>query len=98
MLRPLSRRDKPAWATDVFDEMRTRDFALIYRHGKSGLPDRGHDDARGHESSTVTKPKIAIAMYGIPRGSAITLPSLQRHFIEPAQQLGECRVFYHLYR
>ncbi|HKX41402.1 MAG TPA: hypothetical protein VJO99_09615, partial [Burkholderiaceae bacterium] len=37
-------------------------------------------------------------MYGIPRGSAIAMPSLAEHFIEPARRIGECRVFYHLYR
>ena len=37
-------------------------------------------------------------MYGIPRGSTITMPSLAQHFIEPARQIGECRVFYHLYQ
>ena len=46
----------------------------------------------------MTKPKIAIAMYGIPRGSGITMPSLARHFIEPARRIGECRVFYHLFQ
>jgi hypothetical protein len=46
----------------------------------------------------VTKPKIAVAMYGIPRGSEITMPSLMKHFIEPARRIGECRVFYHLFQ
>jgi hypothetical protein len=43
-------------------------------------------------------PKIAIAMFGIPRGSATTMPTLAQHFIEPASRIGDCRVFYHLYQ
>ena len=41
--------------------------------------------------------RTAIAMFGIPRGSNITMPTIHRHFIEPACRLGECKVFYHLY-
>ncbi len=41
--------------------------------------------------------KIAIALFGIPRGSAVTMPTIEEHFIRPARAAGECRVFYHLY-
>ncbi len=41
--------------------------------------------------------KIAIAMFGIPRGSSVTMPTIEEHFIRPAQAAGECRVFHHLY-
>lgn len=41
--------------------------------------------------------KIAIAMYGIPRASHITMPVIQKYFIDAANKLGECKVFYHLY-
>jgi hypothetical protein len=41
--------------------------------------------------------KIALAMYGIPRASDITLPVIHDCFIKPAEAMGDCRVFYHLY-
>jgi hypothetical protein len=47
---------------------------------------------------TLKTPRIAIALFGIPRGSATTMPTLVQHFIGPARQIGDCRVFYHLYR
>lgn len=43
------------------------------------------------------RPKIAIAMFGLPRGSELTLPTIERHFAEPARALGEVRLFHHLY-
>ncbi|WP_077036411.1 hypothetical protein [Pelomonas sp. KK5] len=41
--------------------------------------------------------KVAIALFGIPRASALTMPSIERHFIGPVRQMGECRVFHHLF-
>ena len=41
------------------------------------------------------KPKIAVAFYGLPRASSVTLPSIQANILEPAGQLGEVEVRYH---
>jgi len=41
--------------------------------------------------------KIAVALFGIPRGSQVTMPTIRQHFIDPAAALGDSKVFYHLY-
>lgn len=40
-------------------------------------------------------PKIAVALYGLPRASSLTLPSIQANILEPAKRLGELEVRYH---
>jgi hypothetical protein len=57
---------------------------------------RAREDWTG--SVTEKTPKIALAMFGIPRASSMTMPSITENFIEPARRIGDCRVFYHLYR
>lgn len=44
------------------------------------------------------RPRIGIALYGLPRASAITLPSILDNIITPAGTLGETVVRYHLFR
>lgn len=41
------------------------------------------------------KPKIAVALYGLPRASSVTLPSIMENILEPAEQLGRLEVRYH---
>jgi hypothetical protein len=42
--------------------------------------------------------KIAIAMFGIPRCSSVTMPSLEENIFAPAREMGDVGIFYHLYR
>jgi hypothetical protein len=44
------------------------------------------------------KPKIAIGFFGVSRSLKWTLPSIQENIIQPARQLGEVRLFAHLYQ
>lgn len=41
--------------------------------------------------------KIAIAMFGIPREATRTMPTVREQLIRPASELGETRVFCHLF-
>jgi hypothetical protein len=43
-------------------------------------------------------PRIAIGFFGITRSLKWTLPSIQENIIEPARQLGEVRLFAHLFQ
>ena len=43
------------------------------------------------------RPRIAIGFFGITRSLKWTLPSIQKNIIKPAQELGETRLFAHLY-
>ena len=44
------------------------------------------------------RPKIAIGFFGVTRSLKWTLPSIRENIIEPARQLGETRLFAHLYQ
>ncbi len=44
------------------------------------------------------KPRIAIGFFGLSRSLKWTLPSIRENIIEPARQLGEVRLFAHLYQ
>jgi hypothetical protein len=44
------------------------------------------------------RPRIAIGFFGITRSLKWTLPSIQENIIEPARQLGEVRLFAHLFQ
>ena len=44
------------------------------------------------------KPRIAIGFFGVTRSLKRTLPSIQENIIQPARQLGEVRLFAHLYQ
>lgn len=43
-------------------------------------------------------PRIAIGFFGITRSLKWTLPSIHKNIIEPARQLGQVRLFAHLYQ
>jgi len=43
-------------------------------------------------------PRIAVGFFGITRSLKWTLPSIQENIIEPARQLGQVRLFAHLYQ
>jgi len=43
------------------------------------------------------KPKIAIGFFGITRSLKWTLTSIKKNIVQPAQQLGDVRIFAHLY-
>jgi hypothetical protein len=49
-------------------------------------------------TKTGRKPKIAIGFFGITRSLKWTLPSIQENIIQPARQLGEVKLFAHLYQ
>lgn len=42
--------------------------------------------------------KIAVALFGIPRGADITMPVIAQNIIGPCQASGETRVFFHLFK
>ncbi len=44
------------------------------------------------------RPKIAIGFFGVTRSLTWTLPSIRENIIEPARQLGDVRLFAHLYQ
>ena len=44
------------------------------------------------------RPRIAIGFFGVTRSLKWTLPSIRENVIEPARQLGEVRLFAHLYQ
>lgn len=44
------------------------------------------------------RPKIAIGFFGVTRSLKWTLPSIRENIIEPARQLGDVRLFAHLYQ
>ncbi len=44
------------------------------------------------------KPKIAIGFFGVTRSLAFTLPSIAENVVGPARELGDARVFAHLYK
>jgi hypothetical protein len=44
------------------------------------------------------RPKIAIGFFGVTRSLQWTLPSIRENIIEPARQLGDVRLFAHLYQ
>ena len=43
------------------------------------------------------RPKIAVALYGLPRCSAVTVPSIERQILSPLRRCGDVRVYYHLF-
>ena len=49
-------------------------------------------------ADTIQKPRIAIGFFGVTRSLKWTLPSIRENIIEPARQLGEVRLFAHLYQ
>ena len=49
-------------------------------------------------TSAKGSPRIAIGFFGLARSLTWTLPSIQQHVLEPAEQLGETRLFAHLYQ
>lgn len=42
--------------------------------------------------------KIAIAIFGIPRGSGIAGPSIDAHIVRPCRAVGQVKLFGHLFR
>jgi hypothetical protein len=42
--------------------------------------------------------RIALCLFGIPRCSSITIPSLEQNVMAPLAACGELKVFYHLYQ
>ncbi len=42
--------------------------------------------------------RIALCLFGIPRCSSVTIPSLEQQVIAPLKACGELKVFYHLYQ
>jgi hypothetical protein len=42
--------------------------------------------------------RIAIALFGIPRGSDVTMPVIAENIIGACRASGETRIFYHLYK
>lgn len=44
-----------------------------------------------------SRPRIAVAFYGIPRCSTATVPSIEKRLLEPLRACGDVRVFYHLF-
>jgi len=42
--------------------------------------------------------KIAVALFGIPRGADVTMPVIAENIIGPCQDSGETRVFFHLFK
>ena len=44
------------------------------------------------------RPKIAIGFFGLARSLKWTLPSIKENIIEPARELGDVRLFAHLYQ
>ncbi len=44
------------------------------------------------------KPRIAIGFFGVTRSLKRTLPSIEENIIQPARQLGDVRLFAHLYQ
>jgi hypothetical protein len=49
-------------------------------------------------SNKALRPRIAIGFFGITRSLKWTLPSIQKNIIAPARELGETRLFAHLYQ
>ena len=43
------------------------------------------------------RPTIAVALYGLPRCSAVTVPSIEKQILAPLRRCGNVRVFYHLF-
>lgn len=42
--------------------------------------------------------KIAIALFGIPRGAEVTMPVIAENIIGPCRDSGQTRIFFHLYK
>lgn len=42
--------------------------------------------------------KIALAFFGLPRGTALTWPAIERHLVAPLAAAGDLSVRYHLWR
>ncbi len=49
-------------------------------------------------ADTPRPPRIAIGFFGVTRSLKWTLPSIQEHILRPARELGEVRLFAHLYQ
>lgn len=45
----------------------------------------------------MNKVKIGIGFYGLPRASAVTLPSIMENVVGPARELGETTIRYHFF-
>lgn len=43
------------------------------------------------------QPTIAVALYGLPRCSAVTVPSIEQQILAPLRRCGDVRVYYHLF-
>jgi hypothetical protein len=43
------------------------------------------------------RPKVAVALYGLPRCSAVAAPSIETQIIAPLREWAEVRVYYHLF-
>lgn len=41
--------------------------------------------------------KIFVGFFGLPRCSAVTMPSIEQHILAPCERLGELQIGYHLY-
>lgn len=75
----------------------TSAFVILGGHDEFGtIPTRHTDNhAKIHEDFDV---KIAIALFGIPRGASVTMPVIGTNVIRPCQDIGETRTFFHLYK
>ena len=43
------------------------------------------------------QPTIAVALYGLPRCSAVTFPSIEQQILAPLRRCGDVKVYYHLF-
>ena len=50
------------------------------------------------KAESTRTPRIAIGFFGVSRSLKWTLPSIRENIIEPARQLGDVRLFAHLYQ
>ena len=50
------------------------------------------------KADQLRRPRIAIGFFGVTRSLKWTLPSIQENILRPARELGEVRLFAHLYR
>ncbi len=41
---------------------------------------------------------VAVALFGLPRCSAVTVPSIETQILAPLHCFGDVRVYYHLFR
>ena len=62
---------------------------MLENRSVKGTSEGGHGMKR--------QPTIAVALYGLPRCSAITVPSIESQILAPLRRCGDVRVYYHLF-